>query len=124
MAGAKFFFCVCISDVYSIVYSYLSFKDVSYGILYEKFNSYTFVRKTISVPVGAPVVYRDTEDDPETTNLGGGLAEELADDGLDPLISLLVACYLAGMCHGSAATLILSPRLVLYQYIYCVKFSV
>ena len=32
-------------------------------------------------------MYGDTEDDQETTNLGGGLPEELADDALDPLIS-------------------------------------
>ena len=56
-----------------------------------------------------PLLYRDTEDDPENINIGGGLAEKLADDTLDLLISRMDLpvdhlSYLAGMCHGSLAT--------------------
>ena len=116
MVGAIFFW----------VYSYFRFEDISCEILHEKFNAYLFAGKRIPIPVGAPLVYRDNEEDQDTVNLVGGLADELADDALDTLIQRMDLpvdhlCYLAGMCHGSPATLILPPRLVLYKNIYCVK---
>ena len=125
MVGA-IFVCVCISDIYSTVYSYFRFEDISCDILHEKFNAYFFAGKRIPIPVGAPLVYRDNEDDQNTVNLVGGLADELADDALDTLIGRMDLpvdhlCYLAGMCHDSPTTLILPPQIVLYKNIYCVK---